>query len=495
MSLLISVKTDIWIELKLKNMINTFIAALVALFFWGKSSKDLDEKTQLASWVRTCVYGVLAFLVLVFYIKTYQVATVFNTIQVIGVKETVNAKGQVADSIATIELVNKFSSNITENFAINKLDDSGADELRKVSEAGGLFLALNLHNRPSYKVRKNPKLEKMEREMKAINGYVPEISFGDYPLDAYRHAYLFNYMTSSIPSLIPFFPTYKNEKKYGLDNYGIYQEMIMSDCDSYGGGLTSSAKIRDIDGNTHEVLNKDFLHEMYVGNTIICDTITNIKDYHYKFHFVNNFIQNMNFFTAADISQYTCDINIESDCYIKRMKIMYDLPIEINSQDSNMIMTSYSFILKGDFLNKVIANQGGYRFHVKFPTLANLQLIRSLILTTLLTALVSLFFCNLFYLFRKYVISFKDKHILEISVEKTKIFRNKMFFLAYVIMAFVVYVTWRIYKERPFHIDIKTCDWLFSYYIWVILAILFILCVLLYFLFRKAYSIKKKDKK
>ena len=48
-------------------MINTFIAALVALFFWGKSSKDLDEKTQLASWVRTCVYGVLAFLVLVFY--------------------------------------------------------------------------------------------------------------------------------------------------------------------------------------------------------------------------------------------------------------------------------------------------------------------------------------------------------------------------------------------------------------------------------------------
>ena len=203
----------------------------------------------------------------------------------------------------------------------------------------------------------------------------------------------------------------------------------------------------------------------------------------------------MNFFTAADISQYTCDINLESDCYIERMKIMYDLPIEINSQDSNMIMTSYSFILKGDFLNKDIANQGSYRFHVKFPTLANLQLIRSLILTTLLTALVSLFFLNLFYLFRKYVIRFKDKHISEISVEKTKIFRKRIFTLAFVIMAFIVYVTWRIYKERPFHIDIETHDWLFSYYVWVVLAILVILCVLLYLMFRKAYTIKKKDKK
>ena len=44
MSLLISVKTDIWIELKLKNMINTFIAALVALRIAGT---DTVLKTKL----------------------------------------------------------------------------------------------------------------------------------------------------------------------------------------------------------------------------------------------------------------------------------------------------------------------------------------------------------------------------------------------------------------------------------------------------------------
>ena len=476
-------------------MINTFIAAIVALFFWGKSSKDLDEKTQLASWVRTCVYGVLTFLVLVFYIKTYQVATVFNTIQVQGVKETVNAEGQVADSIATINLVNKFSSNITENFNFNKMNDSDADEIKRISETGGLFMALNFPCGPTYKVRKNPQIEKIEKEIKATSGYAPEISFGDYSLDAYSHAYNVIYITSSIPSLIPFFPTFKSENKKGLGESGIYQEIKMSDCDSYGEGLISTAKINDVDGNSHEIANNDFLREMYVWDAVYCDTITNLTDYHYKFHFTNNCSQRMNFFTAADISQYTCDINLESDCYINRMKIMYDLPIEINQQDSSMIITSYSFVLKGDFLNKDIANQGCYRFHVKFPTLANLQLIRSLILTTLLTALVSLFLCNLFYLFRKYIIRFKDKHISEISVEKVKIFRRRMYFLAFFILTFMIYVTWRIYIEQPFHIDLETYNWLYFYYGWVVLAIFVIICLILYFMFRKAYTIKKKDKK
>jgi hypothetical protein len=34
-------------------MINTFISAIIALFFWGKASKDVEEKTQLASKTRT----------------------------------------------------------------------------------------------------------------------------------------------------------------------------------------------------------------------------------------------------------------------------------------------------------------------------------------------------------------------------------------------------------------------------------------------------------
>ena len=162
-------------------MLNTFISALVAMFFWGKSTKDIEEKTQHASKMRTFVYGVLALFVLVFYIKTYQVATVFNTIQVKGIKESVNANGELADTIATINLVNKFSSNITENFIFNKVDDPDADELKSVSETSGLFMALNLRSGPNYKSRKNPKLEKTENEIKkTYYGYIPEATFGKY---------------------------------------------------------------------------------------------------------------------------------------------------------------------------------------------------------------------------------------------------------------------------------------------------------------------------
>lgn len=474
-------------------MINTIIAAIVAMFFWGKSSKDLEEKTQLASWLKTLVYGVLTFIVLVFYIKSYQVATVFHTIQVNGLKQTVNANGVVADTIATINLTNKFSSNITENFKFNNAELADSDRIKRISEMGGIFMAINLHNGPNYKLKINPKVEKQGNDIKKRIGYTPEIIFGDYPLDAYSHAYIFNYMTSSIPSLIPFFPTFTLERKAGLEeSNGIYQKVIMSDCDSFGEGLTSSIKTEDVGGQTHEVANPKFLHEMYVGNTVLCDTITNIEDYHYKFLFDNNFIQSMNFFTAADISQYTCDVHLESDCYIERMKFMYDLPIEISPHDSSMIITSYSFVVKGDFLNKDIANQGSYRFHVKFPTLANLQLIRSLILTTILTALVSLFFLNLFYLFRKCVIRFKEKHISQISVERAKTFRIKICILAIAIMAFLVYVTLRIYNEHPFHIKMEIYDWIYAYSVWVVIAIFVLLCVLLYFLFRKAYIIKKQ---
>jgi len=471
-------------------MINTFIAAIVAMFFWGKSTKDIEEKTQLASKLRTFIYGVLALVVLLFYIKTHQVATVHHTIQVKGLKETVNANGELADTIATINLTNKFSSNITENYIINKADLHDADDIKKAAETGGLFMAVNVHSGPKYKLRLDPQIEK---QIKASNGHLgSESVIGDYMLDAYSHVYAVNYMTSSIPSLIPFFPTFRLEGKGWLKKSGFYYEQILSDCDSYGEGLKATAKIEDNGGNKHEIDFEDYLREMYVFQMVACDTLTNVENYHLRFQYDTNFFQRMNFFTAADISQYTCDINLESDCYIQRMKIMYDIPIEINSQDSSMVMTSYSFVVKGDFLNKVIANQGGYRFHVKFPTLANLQLIRSLILTTLLTALVSLFFYNLFYLIRKWAIRFRDKHISQISVEKAKTFRIRICILLIIIMLLMVYIAWRIFTERPFHVEIGTLDWLYAYHLWIIFAIIVILCVSIYFLFRKAYNFKKR---
>ena len=68
-------------------MINTFIAALVAIFFWGKSSNEVEEKTEHASGLRTLVYLVLSIVVGVFFYKTYQVAVVYNIVDVDGIRQ------------------------------------------------------------------------------------------------------------------------------------------------------------------------------------------------------------------------------------------------------------------------------------------------------------------------------------------------------------------------------------------------------------------------
>lgn len=456
-------------------MINTFIAAIVALFFWGKSSKDIEEKTQLASWLRTLVYGVLTFLVSVFYVKTYQVATVCHSIDLMGIRTSINSNGDVADTIATIDLTNKFSSHITEDYFTRKTALKN-ERLAMKSEAGGLFIALNLHSGSEYESKNNPAFE--------------VLACGGHPLEFYKHVYQLNYITSSIPSLVPLFPTIKIEKENEIDENGLYGSVLVTDCDSYKDNITSHLKVEGVDGDSLQIDDQELLREMYCGFYVLGDTL-NTPNFHYRFSYENNFSQKLNFFTAADISQYTCDIDIKSDCYVKRMEICYDLPIEINPHDSCMRVSSYSFIVKGDFLNEDIVNDGNHRFHVKFPTLANLQLIRSLILTTLLTALVSLFFCNLFYLVRKKILSFKEKHISQINEEKAKRFRIKICVLALVFMLFIVYVACRIFVDHPFHINLQTYDWVYYYIDWIVAGIIILLCLLFYFMFRKAYTIKK----
>ncbi len=471
-------------------MITTFIAALTALFFWNKSTKDVEEKTQLSSWTRTIVYGVLMIAVWVFYIKTYQVATVFHTIQVRGLRETINSDGEIADTIATIELTNKFSSGITENVPLNHIKSSNI-KLRNVAETGGVFGVINLHNGNKYNIRTNPLLED---QYKGINQYTPPIKIKDYPIESFSHVYEISYFNSRIPSLIPFFPTFVLEKEAPVETMTPFSWFRISDFDSFGPGVTYSTQIQDHKGVLHKVKEDNIHHEMYVGAAVLSDTITCMEDYHFKFDFSNNFSNRLTFFTAADISQYTCDIRIETDCYVKNLWVSYDLPIEINSYDSCMSVSAYSFKVDGDFLNKKIVNKGAYRFHVKLPTLANLQLIRSLILTTLLTALVSLFFLNLFYRLRKHFIDFKERHIEEIAENRLKPFKFKLYVLLYTFLIIIAYVSWRIYKDRPFHIKLETFEWLYEYNVLILLGFVLLLSVLIYFLFRKAYVRKiKKD--
>ena len=73
-------------------------------------------------------------------------------------------------------------------------------------------------------------------------------------------------------------------------------------------------------------------------------------------------------------------------------------------------------------------SQRGVNFHVKYPTMENKQLIRSLLLTTLLTAIVSLFLANLYHSSRKTIISIKEKYNITIT-KKFQYFINTLIIL------------------------------------------------------------------
>lgn len=70
--------------------IDVLIASLISVFFLGKATKDVEEKTQLASKTRTILYLVLAIVVGIFYYKTQQVATIYHYINIDKQRETLD---------------------------------------------------------------------------------------------------------------------------------------------------------------------------------------------------------------------------------------------------------------------------------------------------------------------------------------------------------------------------------------------------------------------
>lgn len=474
-------------------MINILWGAITALFFWNKSTKDVEEKTQLASWTRTIVYGLFAAVILVFYLKTYKVASTYHIIQLSGIVETTDSTGNVVDSVATVKIFNKFSNGITEN---NEYQDLYVDnkEYEQISKYGGVFVAQNVSNGKKYTKRINESFkQEFQQAYKRIpindDGYI----LGEQPVTNYSHAYQLVYTTSRIPSLIPLFAKFKIDKEDSIPYFSSYKRMIFSDYDSFEGKKVRKNELADIWGDVHELKEKeDTKHEMYVFCQIMTDTITNFDEYHYRYAYEDNFTNRMNFFTAADVSQYVINLEINTECNIKNLSFYYDLPIEINKYDSDMEVSSCSFSLKGDYLNNKIANNGIHKFHVKLPTLANLQLIRSLILTTLLTGFSSLFLLNLFYRLRKHGICFKEKHIKEISKDRVETLRKIMAVMLYLFLCIIAYVTWRIFKDDSFRISNDMADFLYGNYGWIIIGFIVLFIVIMYYLFKRAYTIKIK---
>lgn len=457
-------------------MINTIIAAFVALFFWGKSTHDVDEKTQLASITRTIVYLVLSVIVGVFFYKSYQVATVFTFLQVGGLRESRDTLGNLADTIDYIKIENKFatSSIISPDEKKWKKDNLNRSE----REAGGVYYKISVQKKQPYLIKTNPMFSDAD------------IAKLKLPISNLGHLYEVITVNTAIPSFFPFLPDFKLDTPPYFDDGG-YVKAEFGNIKNFD-RFFMSIQHKDLDRkDTYSQTEDNPYKNGFYSDCIYASDFDKIGGdepyYNFRGFLRSNIINALSFFTAADISQYIHIVQINTDCHIGSVEFTYDIPIDIDAIDSCMTVGTLGFSLNGKFPDKNIKNNTA-AFLVKLPTLANMQLIRSLILTTLITAIISLFLTNFFYVIRKNAIKYKEKHIKNIDESKIKLFIRKMYVILYIFIGVLLYYAWIIYHDNPICVYYK----LDNYGDYIALGVLVVIIIFIYVQFKKCYYTKKK---
>lgn len=414
-------------------MINQFISSIVAIFYWGKTSSKTMEKILHVSGIKTSIYGFLTIVVLVLFYKTYQVATVFNMIQITGFRQACDSSEHVLDTVKNLCIVHRLAENSMQqgDFLVNGIKEFSKDKEidEKLCQSGGTYLDLFAFVHP-YKYLQR-KIDGYDEN--AQRSFEMELDKNNIPHENVNHLYQLSYLATNVPSFIPFYPKLEGGHDFEYFNNNIfYNSYIVNSRDnplfSFIDDYTKNKGIQYYVKNDEEKVNHPDVLNNGLAMTETMGTI-NLEeiDYDYaklSFFAYNDITNKLNIFTAADISQYTYVLTLNSDCPVKSLYIDYDIPIETAQIDENMIIGTRGITLDSVFVKK-LQRAPSIVFHIKFPSLANMQLIRSLVLTTLLTALFSLFCRNLYFCIRKWAYKRRKKNRIPIGVvrkfsERTK---------------------------------------------------------------------------
>lgn len=438
-------------------MIQILIFAAVAFLFWGKVTKEEEEKIQNASWIRTTIFLTLTIMIGVFYVKTYQVATVKNVVIVDGHRCAQNSKTlAVVDTIEEICVMNRYTD--TSPFAsiayLNYEDSSIFDS----DSNGGLDIIFKLKYDSSCIIK--------------ANSYNPSISPRIY------HDYLVQYMATQVPRISIF------QKQFAVQNDKptILMEKHMTtkdfSCDLSNRQHINPTKFTNFVGS-HGIYNALQLYSWDIGT---------MDSYEEEYQEVVNSdaINTFDFFTAADISQCSYIIGFKTDCPLKRFVMNFDIPVEILPIPYRIdVNSAYGFEINNqETINRMQRTM--IAMHVKFPTLANMQLIRSLILTTILSAILSLFLTNLYYLLCKIVRYMKTKSKYEHNSHKIKFRKGVYSIFVIVICIIIVSASICILRDNYYWLDASSLD-LESKATTIIIVVLLTLFAILEF-----YTLKRK---
>lgn len=458
-------------------MIFNFLGSIIAILFLGKASKDIEDKTENASWIRTIIYAVLAFVVCVFYVKTNQVATIYTMVNVTGFRESRDTLGNIADTLSLIEINNTFNSPIIDGDKATAIKNEAlGNRLNK----GGVHCKINMQNLSPYKIVTN------KRNLDSLGLNLLSEDHG--------HHYQIDIINTTIPDLIPIYPSYSFETHKEGNKMNL--SIILKDLHSVEFDQMKVTEDTEDGGNRSVTTDVNPFTVGSCYSMIALDSVKIDKESE-PLTFLNSYasgsmINTLNFFTAADISQYTHALQILSTCPVKNVSFTYDLPIEISQYDSCMTVGPRGFGFRGDFVNENLRNTTTLH-HVKLPTLANLQLIRSLILTTLATALLALFFTNLYYCTRKRILKYMKEKQIAVNENGLKKFRLWTTILLFVLIVFILYLMQRVISGNPIVLPIKIVD----YYDFISIGFIIFIIVIVFLLFiktRPLYSQLKKKK-
>lgn len=434
------------------------------------------------SWIKSLIYFVAIIIVGVFFYKTNQVVTIQNSINIEGYR-TSCTKGQpqhVLDSISVISIYNNFSSNSFNDAIRDKEDDKSTD------------VSLTI------KAPKNVSFEfKDIVSSDSIVGMCNNL--GVSPNDMSR-MYQVIFGSASLPKFLPIHiqeekvkpVEYKRtyiRRNYYYRNY--YEPEGIVNLSSNEGTVSLNEKF------TPTGLQKIFSK---FSTLFACDKMHTNANLEYSGNIEGSVFD---FFTAADISQYILGLGISSDCPIDAIEVRYDIPIEVSPDNSGITSGTFAFYLHSDLLRDTM--KGGIsHILVKLPTMANLQLVRGFILTTLLTALFTLFFASLGdLLFRwKIIITyfyhkiFNNSHSgestkLEIwETKEEKLFKIFRLIIVLLYSTFILYVCYRVYIDEPIIMSQEEFDKLCG----TLINTTILLSGALLFMFIRMYKVKRRLK-
>ena len=369
----------------------TIVAIIKSLGFWRKTGEEIDKKTGNASLTKTVILFILTVAVSFFYYKTHQVVTFDNEIQVHSVKGNYNTY-EIATKHDTSNCIisrDRISSLIIFNCYTNNDFVWGDPQYFEygLKKKSGVYVSLDL-----------------DTGLMASREYQCGWNVTQKSLDSLEFCYEVYFWNNSIPSLFPISVHEEWDSGDEWSNVAYYDDFFANPEGCHGRLLRSSRR-------------------KGVDKVFFTSLASSKKCKRYSKSIASNHINHLNFFSAADLSQclYMCEIKTEIP--IDNFKICFDIPIELSNQaisQNRFDSREFSIEIEEDkygWAHKVVY------YHITFPTLANLQLIRSLILTTLLTALLSVFFVNLYYYCRKRYKKHIAKHTInEAQIEKIESF-------------------------------------------------------------------------